>query len=837
MRIVIDMQGAQTESRFRGIGRYTLSLTKAIVRNRGEHEIILVLNGYFPDTIESIRCEFNDLLPQENIRTWYALGLVRECEPENTWRREAAELIREAFIASLQPDVVHITSMFEGFEDDAVSSIRVFDQKVPVSVSLYDLIPLLNPEHYLKPHPAFEQTYRRKVNYLRQSSLLLAISGYARQEGIDHLGRHTASIVNISTAVEEIFQPLILSPLEKQALWDEFGLTRPFVLYTGGADERKNLPRLIRAYAQLSPELREAHQLVFAGKIPEYSIRQLQQVAKSAGLCSGDLIFTGYITDDKLVKLYNLCKVYLFPSWHEGFGLPALEAMSCGAAVIGANTSSLPEVIGNEDALFDPFSEEAIALKVTKVLTNENFRQSLIESGFNQAKQFSWDRSAKIAISAFENIINDKNSPQDRLPVTHTLSNQLAKVIPADISEQNLVKLAFAIGLNHPQTGKKQLLIDVSQLVQTDAKTGVQRVVRGLLKELLACSNNRLQVEPVYATTDEGYRYARHFNSKFMDDYHGPLTDEPIEYQNGDVFLGLDLQHHVVSAQQDFYQQLRRDGVQVQFVVYDLLPILMPQAFAGAFPEDAAEMHSRWLAIVAESDGALCISKAVADEVGTWVNEHEVERLRPFNISWFHLGADVENSGPTRGIPDSADKVLKTIEENASFLMVGTIEPRKGHAQTLSAFEQLWSEGVDVTLVIVGQQGWVAEELIDKLRHHPVLGKHLFWLEGISDEYLEKVYAASTCLIAASEGEGFGLPLIEAAQHKLPIIARDIPVFREIAGEHAFYFDNSVSHIVLVKAIKNWLPAFQSNNHPKPGGIPLLTWERSCSQLLTHLGV
>ena len=78
--------------------------------------------------------------------------------------------------------------------------------------------------------------------------------------------------------------------------------------------------------------------------------------------------------------------------------------------------------------------------------------------------------------------------------------------------------------------------------------------------------------------------------------------------------------------------------------------------------------------------------------------------------------------------------------------------------------------------------------IVEKLRHHPELGKRLFWLEGISDEYLEKVYATCVCLIAASEDEGFGLPLIEAARHRIPILARDIPVFREVAGDHASYF-------------------------------------------------
>jgi glycosyltransferase involved in cell wall biosynthesis len=163
--------------------------------------------------------------------------------------------------------------------------------------------------------------------------------------------------------------------------------------------------------------------------------------------------------------------------------------------------------------------------------------------------------------------------------------------------------------------------------------------------------------------------------------------------------------------------------------------------------------------------------------------------------------------------------------------MVGTVEPRKGHAQTLAAFELLWADGVDVNLVIIGRQGWMVEMLLENLRPHHERGKRLFWLEGISDEYLEKIYAASTCLITASEAEGFGLPLIEAAQHKLPIITRDIPVSREVAGEHAFYF-NGKEPADLARAVREWLALYQSDRHPKSHGMQWLTWKQSSQQLL-----
>jgi hypothetical protein len=121
----------------------------ALARNRGEHEIVLALNGLLSESIEPIRAAFDGLLSQDNIRVWQAPGPVNEQYPGNDDRRVVAELVREAFIANQNPDVVHVSSIFEGFGDDAVTSIGRFDRQSLVSVLFHDLIPLSNPSHYL----------------------------------------------------------------------------------------------------------------------------------------------------------------------------------------------------------------------------------------------------------------------------------------------------------------------------------------------------------------------------------------------------------------------------------------------------------------------------------------------------------------------------------------------------------------------------------------------------------------------------------------------------------------------------------------------------------------
>jgi glycosyltransferase involved in cell wall biosynthesis len=402
MRIIIDMQGAQTTgSRHRGIGRYTFSLTQAIVRQRGAHDIVLVLNGAYPEAVDWLRQEFSGLLPENNIRVWQAPGPTNSMSPANAWRRDSAELLREAFIASLDPDYVLVTSLFEGLGDDAAISVAKLDRTVPTAVILYDLIPLIQRKIYLAD-PMLENWYESKLDSLRRADLLLAISGSSRQEAIDHLGFGAAACVNISTAADAHFMPLAPSAMQAQALRERYDLRGRYVMYTGGIDHRKNIEGLVRAYASLPAELRAGLQLAIVCSIKEHNRVELETLAGQVGLGKGELVLTGFVPEDDLVLLYNLCTVFIFPSWHEGFGLPALEAMSCGRAVIAANTSSLPEVVGHEDALFDPYDLASMAGKLRQVLADDGLRHELEQHGLRQASRFSWDRTARCAIAAIE---------------------------------------------------------------------------------------------------------------------------------------------------------------------------------------------------------------------------------------------------------------------------------------------------------------------------------------------------------------------------------------------------------------------------------------------------
>lgn len=822
MRIVIDLQGAQSESRFRGIGRYSLSLALAMARNAGSHEIWLALNSCMPESIADIRTAFSGLIPEDRIRIF---DVPNDASP-SPWMAKASEIIRETFLSTIEPDVVVVSSLFEGYWANAVTSVGAIPAEHKTAVILYDLIPFMNKDVYL-PTQDLQDYYYRKIDWLKKADTLLAISDSSRQEAVTYLEIDRAKIANISAAIGDQFVPDEVDLIKSSATLERLGIKSEFILYApGGFDPRKNFARLLEAYSALPIYLKEKHQLVIASKLHPQQRVELLVLAEKYGVKSSELVLTGYVNDNDLIALYSLTELFVFPSTHEGFGLPVLEAMACGAAVIGSNCSSVPEVIGFDEALFDPFSPQSIKEKMIEALEDANYRSRLIANAAEQSTKFSWDESAKKAIAALERMDTTAVKDEVASDSSQLLQDRLVALSDNAPTDVELFKVAQSIAFNFTGINERQLLLDVSSIVHSDAKSGIQRVVRSLLHEFLSVPPAGLNVRPVYYA-DGKYYYANSFASRINAQFPETI-DAVIDYVQDDIYLSLDLNMHLASQLYPLHHKMRQMGVQINYIVYDLLLFHRPDWWLAP----NAELFNDWLhKISMVASNLICISGAVASELEIWLsfNADKCAGNKP-SVKSFHLGADINNSLPSLGMPDDAQDLLNKLSDRPSFLMVSTIEPRKGHAQTLAAFEILWDEGHEINLVIVGKRGWLVDDLVVRLEGHPAKGRTLFWLEGISDEYLEKIYSAATCLIAASEGEGFGLPLIEAAQHHLPMIVRDLPVFREIAGEHAFYFQG-MSARELTQSIQAWMELFERGEHPTSMTMPWLTWEESAKQL------
>lgn len=429
MRIVIDMQGAQSlSSRNRGIGRYVISIVQAIVHHRNDHEIFLALNGLFPESVDSITTRFDRILPSENIRIWYPPAGVSFTSRSSHFTAKSAEIIRNFFLASLSPDVLYVTSLFEGFNEDVVVDICSSEVVVPTAVTLFDLIPYIHPDPYLKDKRV-ASWYLEKIQSLQRADLSLAISESSRLEAIHHLGLPEDTVVNISTDANDFFREVFISTSHENYIRSQYNIHKPFVMYTGGIDVRKNIEGLIVAFSALPEQIKADYILVIVCSIKPETRISLRRLIDQLGLQIDSVIFTGFVPDDDLRALYNLCSLFVFPSFHEGFGLPVLEAMRCRAPVIASNTSSLPEVVCWTDALFDPYSTHDISQHIFRALTDNDFRIRLIENSITQRDKFSWDQTGKDALLAMEKLYRDF-SKKSAKHTNETLRPRLAYISP-----------------------------------------------------------------------------------------------------------------------------------------------------------------------------------------------------------------------------------------------------------------------------------------------------------------------------------------------------------------------------------------------------------------------
>lgn len=413
-------------------------------------------------------------------------------------------------------------------------------------------------------------------------------------------------------------------------------------------------------------------------------------------------------------------------------------------------------------------------------------------------------------------------------------------------------QLAAGIALAPDRLAPRQLLVGVTSIARHDLRTGIERVVRSGLLELLRVRLPGLRVEPVYLSHEDGRwhcRYARQYGFGLLGLDPRLTRDAIADVLPGDIYYGADFAPGAVvgAAADGLFGAWRARGADVNFVLYDLLPVLRPEFF----PPNADIGHAAWLDVIAaEADRLVCISDAVADDMRAWLARPEragaATRATP-RLATLHLGADLglpaAGAGDAAAAPGDFPELPAALAARPSLLMVGTIEPRKGHLQALAACELLWQQGLDVNLVIVGNEGWrplAAVErrtiplIVQRLERHPEQGRRLFWLKGISDAALDEVYRRSACLLAPSEGEGFGLPLIEAASRGLPLIVRDMPVFREVAGDGAHYF-SGLDGAALAGAIDDWLALRAAGRHPDPRSLQWLTWGENARRLLAML--
>ncbi|MEI6621403.1 MAG: glycosyltransferase family 1 protein [Actinomycetes bacterium] len=328
-------------------------------------------------------------------------------------------------------------------------------------------------------------------------------------------------------------------------------------------------------------------------------------------------------------------------------------------------------------------------------------------------------------------------------------------------------------------SSSNSLYFDVTALARRPARSGIQRVTVELARNLIA-----LNAPPLFtASRVNGYIG---LNTSVLPELMPGSTDaqtlsdrsgQRIIPKPGDTLLVTDL-YPRFRPWEPVLATWRAHGGSYAQVVCDLLPVHLEDFFV-----DSAWWFEDWLRMVTKYANVLVAdSQDAANGLQSWLDTNPPDRPDKPVITWIRLGYDM---GYTQGYMES---LRNRPRGHRRVLVVGTIEPRKGVEVVMNAAETLWSRGEDVEFVLVGKPGWAMPSIINRLQALHDSDKPLTWLKDASDEELRLQYLSADLLVMASRGEGFGLPIVEALAHGVPVVARDLPVFRELLGDQDCYF-------------------------------------------------
>lgn len=417
MRILIDATPLQTGHRHRGVGTYTRELLRALLRLDRDNEYRLIVHPRGEDTTHGPRDRQGLSRNQAELKPlgdpgdqtpatgafeqtlWHNLPANASLVtlPRPRWGRMAGFVTHQALMPALlarhRADVFHSPGFVAAFSVPGVP----WCVPMPLVITLHDFIPWHVPEISLHK-PLNRRWYRWQMHLARRAQRLICVSEATRQDAIRFLGVEPERCVVIPEGVDRsVFHPAA-EGRDPPAVPSDLPVDQPFILFVGGDYPNKNRPVALAAFGRLTQATTLPHHLVLVGPdkaadaqlgeaYPGLDVRRVHRLPR--------------LSQAQLAQLYRQADVFLFPSTHEGFGLPVLEAMASGAPVIVSSASSLPEVAGDAAILVDPYDVDAMAAAMGQVLADNGLRRQLIAAGLARAAMFSWEAMAMATLEAY----------------------------------------------------------------------------------------------------------------------------------------------------------------------------------------------------------------------------------------------------------------------------------------------------------------------------------------------------------------------------------------------------------------------------------------------------
>ncbi len=357
-----------------GVGHYTFELARHLALAAAEHDFQLVSPFPFdpPIASEELPPNLQAIRPQIGPwrRRWFAVGLP-------------------LYLKQASIDLFHGTNY----------DVPLWS-KCPSVLTIHDLSLLLYGSTHVG-RLVRRGRYRLPI-MARRAAAIITPSEAVKREVCQYLKMKPSKLFAVPLAARSIFHPVPAE--ESEPVRRRFKIGDNFILFVGTIEPRKNLATLLQAFEEILRQTSLRPQLVVAGKVGWLTDKLFTQVGESEA--ADRLVFTGYLGDEDLRALYSSCSAFVYPSLYEGFGLPVLEAMACGAPVITSEIPSLMETAGPAARLVPPSDAQVLAKNVVDLLENESERQYLSRAGIERSQQFNWENVARATLDIYSEVAN-----------------------------------------------------------------------------------------------------------------------------------------------------------------------------------------------------------------------------------------------------------------------------------------------------------------------------------------------------------------------------------------------------------------------------------------------
>lgn len=400
MKIVIDYQARQNSSRERGVGRVTYLLSKYIIKYIKGVNINFFVNKSFKKNLPIIKKELNNLKNKNNIIYWKPsanLSYFGKKYEYNSIRTN--EIINKKLYKKKNQIIYIVTGLLDCLHENTYHFIKR-NSKVKKVLIFHDLIPLKNPKKYLNKNTKFKKIYLKNINQVKNFDHIFAVSHQVRKDIIKYLKIRSSKVSLINLSPDPYFKKVNIPTSKIKKFKIKYKILGNFILYLGPTDERKNLTKLIEGFKYFKEHNSKKLQLFIVGRLGHEYQKYIKRVNEHN--LEKDIIFTNYVNDEDARLFYNLTDLFIFPSKEEGFGLPIIEAMKCGANVICSNKKPMSDILSIEKNLFNPNDPKDIAQKISNNIFLGERKKIIIKSILAKANKYNW----KTSISNFKNILN-----------------------------------------------------------------------------------------------------------------------------------------------------------------------------------------------------------------------------------------------------------------------------------------------------------------------------------------------------------------------------------------------------------------------------------------------